>query len=295
MEAADGACLRTALFRPAREACGTIVIHPGRTEFLEKYGEVIGDWQARGFAVLIHDWRGQGLSDRLHLDPLRGHARGWRAFVSDMSRVLDAWAGRLPRPWIALGHSMGGALLALQLVEGEGRYAGAIFSAPMLALRTGSHSAARVRASAWAMTLIGRGGDLPLPVSDPLNDRFENTVLTHDRARFVRAQAILRAEPQLRLGGPTWSWLAFAFAVSAQALRPGGPERVSVPLLALLAGDDRLVRNAGAEAFVRRAPRARATVFPTGWHELLMEGEPVRSDVWSAMDGFVAEVAGGGG
>ncbi len=271
------------------------MIHPGRTEFLEKYGEVIADWQARGFAVLIHDWRGQGLSDRLHLDPLRGHARGWRAFVSDLGRVLDAWAERLPRPWIALGHSMGGALLALQLVEGEARYAGAILSAPMLALRTGSHSVGRVRAGAWAMTLVGRGGDLPLPVSDPLNDRFESTVLTHDRARFERAQAVLRAEPQLRLGGPTWSWLAFAFAVSAQALRPGGPERVTTPLLMLLAGDDRLVRNTGAETFVRRAPRARATVFPTGWHELLMEAEPVRSDVWSAIDGFVAEVAGAGG
>ena len=291
MEAADGACLRTALFRPPGEARGTVVIHPGRTEFIEKYGEVIGDWQARGFAVLIHDWRGQGLSDRLHLDPLRGHARGWRAFLSDVRHVLDAWAERLPRPWIALGHSMGGALLALQLVSGQGGYAGAILSAPMLGLRTGSHGAGAVRATAWAMTLLGRGADLPLPTSDPLNDRFENTVLTHDRARFERTQALVRAEPQLRLGGPTWSWLAFAFAAGAQALRPGGPERSTTPVLALLAGDDRLVRNAGAEAFVRRAPQARAVVFPTGWHELLMEAEPVRSDVWAQIDAFVARVA----
>ena len=67
---------------------------------------------------------------------------------------------------------------------------------------------------------------------------------------------------------------------------------MTTPTLALLAGDDRLVRNAGAEAFVRRAPRGRAVNFPTGWHELLMEAEPVRSDVWSAMDGFVSAVAG---
>ena len=268
-----------------------MVIHPGRTEPLEKYGEVIADWQARGFTVLIHDWRGQGLSDRLLLDPLKGHARGWRSFVADLAFILTAFDARLPRPWFALGHSMGGGLLALSLVQGEARYAGAVLCAPMLAVRTGSRSKALVQAAAWAMTAVGRGGDLPLPANDPLNERFEATVLTHDRARFERTTALYRAEPQLRLGGPTWSWLAFAFALGAQALRPGGPEGVGTPLLTLLAGDDRLVRNAPAQAFCRRAPNARCRTFDGAYHELLMEADPVRTEVWAEIDGFVDALA----
>ncbi|MBE7218155.1 MAG: alpha/beta hydrolase, partial [Caulobacteraceae bacterium] len=44
VEGADGACLRAALFRPQGAPRGSVVIHPGRTEFIEKYGEVVGDW-----------------------------------------------------------------------------------------------------------------------------------------------------------------------------------------------------------------------------------------------------------
>ena len=211
MEAADGACLRTALFRPAGEARGAVVLHPGRTEFLEKYGEVIGDWQARGFAVLAHDWRGQGLSDRLHLDPLRGHARGWRAFLSDAGRVLDAWSDRLPRPWIALGHSMGGALLALQLVEGEARYAGAILSAPMLGLRTGSHSPASVRPSVWALTLVGRGGLYGIVIDGGPGD---------EPAIDLPIEAVLE-----RLGRAKTAGLAAAFAPEAARTESGRTRR----------------------------------------------------------------------
>ncbi|MBE7219473.1 MAG: alpha/beta hydrolase, partial [Caulobacteraceae bacterium] len=244
-----------------------------------------------GFVVLAHDWRGQGLSDRLLLDPLKGHARGWRAFVADARMLLDRFAERLPKPWFGLGHSMGGGLLALSLVEGEDRYAGAILSAPMLGVRTGQHGPGVVRAAAMAMSLVGRGSGLPLPTTDPLNERFEATVLTHDRRRFERTGALLRAEPSLRLAGPTWSWLAFAFAARAQALRPGGPERVSTPVLALLAGDDRLVLNDGAERFVARVRDGRALEFEGAWHELLMEGDATRSQVWAAMDGFVDALA----
>ena len=286
MEASDGACLRAALFRPQGAPRGSVVIHPGRTEFIEKYGEVIAEWQARGFVVLVHDWRGQGLSDRLLLDPLKGHARRWRAFVADARLTLDRFAERLPRPWIALGHSMGGGLLALSLVEGEDRFAGAILSSPMMGLRTGSHDARAVRATALALSALGRGAGLPLPIDDPLHHRFENTVLTHDRTRFERTRALMQAEPSLRLGRPTWSWLAFAFALSDQALRPGGPERVSTPVLAMFAGDDRLVLNAPGERFVARLKRARGLEFEGAWHELLMETDAVRTQVWAAIDAF---------
>ena len=50
---------------------GTVCIFPGRTEFIEKYFEVVRDLRARGFAVAVLDWRGQGLSDRAR--PIRAN------------------------------------------------------------------------------------------------------------------------------------------------------------------------------------------------------------------------------
>ena len=112
LRGADGSRLRAAFF-PVERARGTVVLSPGRTEPIEKYFEVVDDLRARGFAVLAHDWRGQGLSDRPLPDRLKGHARGWADYLGDHGRLLDAYAERAPRPWIAVGHSLGGCLILL--------------------------------------------------------------------------------------------------------------------------------------------------------------------------------------
>src|SRR5690606_3571116 len=110
---ADGARLRAALFTPKGTPRGTVVLSGGRTEVIEKYYETIGELLDRGFAVLTHDWRGQGLSHRLLPEPLKGHAEGFEDFVTDFDRLLAAFEGRAPKPWLAVAHSMGGCLTLL--------------------------------------------------------------------------------------------------------------------------------------------------------------------------------------
>ena len=48
---------------------GTILLQSGRTEFIEKYYEVIQEFIDRGFCVVAMDWRGQGLSERTSNNP----------------------------------------------------------------------------------------------------------------------------------------------------------------------------------------------------------------------------------
>jgi len=67
----DGARLRAALFHPDGPPRGSAVLSPGRTEPIEKYFEVVRELQARGFVVLVHDWRGHGLSVRMTSDPMK--------------------------------------------------------------------------------------------------------------------------------------------------------------------------------------------------------------------------------
>ena len=281
----DGDRLRAALSAPEGPARGSVVLSPGRTEALEKYGEVVGELNARGFVVLVHDWLGQGLSDRLHRDPLRGHIRGGaERFLRGREDAITASQARLPRPWIAVGHSMGGGLTALALTRGDARFAAAVLSAPMMGVLTGSQPPARVRSAARVMRALGRGPALPLPQQDPLRDTFENNVLTHDPARFARAQALLAARPELRLGGPTWSWLHFAFALSARLARPGAAEGVSIPVTVLVAGEERLVDNAAARRFAARLPRGAFEEAPGAFHELMMETDAIRAVFWRAFD-----------
>ena len=105
-----GARLRAALFPCQGVARGSVVLSPGRTEPIEKYFEVVRELTGRGLVVLAHDWRGQGLSERMLPDRLAGHAQGFEAYLGDYTALLDAFAARLPRPWIGFAHSMGGCL-----------------------------------------------------------------------------------------------------------------------------------------------------------------------------------------
>ena len=74
-EGSEGRNLRACLI-PARDSAktrGTTIVCPGRSEFIEKYFRVANQLLDRGFAVLILDWPGQGLSDRLLADRGKGH------------------------------------------------------------------------------------------------------------------------------------------------------------------------------------------------------------------------------
>ena len=292
IRARSGDRLRAVLWGRPGAARGSVVLSPGRTEAVEKYGEVIGELLARGFAVLCHDWVGQGLSDRLHRDPLRGHVRGGAGrFLADFADVIAAHEARLPRPWIGLGHSMGGGLTALAAVRTPALFDALLLSAPMAGVLTGRQPAGRVRSAARLMGWAGLGAGLPLPQVDPLRDRFETNVLTHDRARFERTAALLRAHPELRLAGPTWNWLRFAFELSDALAAPGAAERVTAPVRVLAAAQEQLVDNASIRAFAARLPNGRFAELDGAYHELLMETDAVRAQVWAAFDELADELA----
>jgi lysophospholipase len=282
-EGHGGAPLRAALF-PAPQPCGSVVISPGRTEPIEKYFEVVEELTGRGFTVLAHDWRGQGLSHRLLDDRLAGHAGGWRDFVEDYRRLLAAFEERLPRPRLALGHSMGGCLTLLALQELPGRMDGAILSAPMLRIR-GVEPEWFVQAAANAIVALGLGGrPVPGPLYDPLDEAFDSERLTHDQARYRRFKAQLRAEPDLALGHPTWGWLKFALEASRLARDPTRLGRIEVPVTIVAAGRDRLVDPAASSAAAAAIPRCRYVEAPDAFHEILIETDGRRAVFWRAFD-----------
>ena len=288
---AGGARLRAAIWKPAGRARGSVVLSGGRTEVIEKYYEVIGEMLDRGFVVLAHDWRGQGLSQRELADPMKGHARGYSAYLDDFRALLGAYADQLPKPWIAVAHSMGGCLTLLALTHGEDRFAGALLSAPMLGIKTPfplvlSQALTRLNVLAGrakAYTLGGAGA--------PVDDAFEANVLTHDRTRFERSVGLLKAEPKLALGAPTWGWVDFALRATAFLAKPSALRDVTIPVVILSAEQDALIDNAAQASAARRLPQGQFITVPGAYHEILMETDPMRNIFQRAFDALTGRAA----
>lgn len=287
--ASDGARLRVALFasKGRTKPKGSVVISPGRTEALEKYLELAGELTARGYVVLVHDWRGQGLSQRALPDRLAGHASGFDAFIDDYRAILSAFEARLPQPWLALGHSMGGCLTLAALADGEDRFDAAILCAPMLGIQIKEPLWLATGVSAL-MTRVGRGVALTGGNGDVLYERFDNNLLTHDRARWDRIAATIKACPDLALGAPTWGWLHAALATMRRLRSPLALAKVSIPVTILSAGEDLIVDNAAQAYAAARLPKGKLVAVPGARHEIIQETDELRATFWREFDQITA-------
>jgi len=267
-----------------------VVLSTGRTEPIEKYFETIDDLTSRGLVVVVHEWRGQGLSHRELPDRLAGHANGYKSFLADYHALLAAFRTRLPKPWYAVGHSMGGCLTLLALAHGEAKeFAGCILSAPMLGIRTGGVPLAIARAMAGFHVLTGRGGAYARPAGPAAT--FETNILTHDRARWTRNEAQVAAHPILALAGPTWGWLDFAFRATAFLSRAENLKSVTTPVVICSAEQDKLVDNDAQRAVAQRLPMGEFVSVPGAYHEILMETDTMRNIFLRALDALLGKSA----
>jgi lysophospholipase len=251
----------------------------------------VSELQSRGFVVLVHDWRGQGLSHRALPDRMKGHASGFADFVTDYHCLLAHFEARLPKPWIALGHSMGGCLTLLALAHGEWRrFSAAILSAPMLGLQTPKRPKRAARALAWLMARAGKAEEYILgDPGGPYGETFETNILTHDPKRYARNRAQVEAEPQLALGAGTWGWLDFAFSASAWLKRAPGVAEIGIPVVVLGSGEERLVDNADQREIVARIPKGRWLEVPGSYHEILQETDDIRTVFWREFDALISQ------
>jgi lysophospholipase len=290
---AGGARLRAALFPASGEPKGSVVVSPGRTEPIEKYFEVVGELAGRGFVALVHDWRGQGLSERLTQERLKGHAIGYRDFLVDWDALILAFETRLPKPWIALGHSMGGCLTALALAGGERRFAAAAFSAPMFGVFT--HPLPPALASWLARGLTAAGAGAALVPGAGLKTppaTFEANVLTHDARRYARNLAQVARCPELGLGPPTWGWLDFALSAIGELREGPGLPKADIPAVVVAAAEDRLVDNRRLREVTARMPKAEYVEIPGAYHEILQETDDIRALFWRRFDALTERALG---
>ena len=294
--ARDGLPLRTAVWpTPPGGARGSVVLLQGRAEFIEKYGETVGDLTARGFAVYTLDWRGQGRSGRVLQDARKGHVVSYDDYLSDFDLFLERLVlPDAPRPIVVLAHSMGGHIVLRHRAEhgtpGSPYFAkGIVLSAPMVDILMNPAEQALGAVLTVAAMSVGLRNRY-LPVRSPFPPPFDGNPLTRDRARYERMLALLSETPALAIAWPTVGWLAATRRSTAILLSRGYPERIGTPVLMVSAGADRVVSNAAQARLAARMPDCRLETIPHARHEPLMETDEVRARVFALFDAFVDDV-----
>lgn len=294
IESRDGQRLRTAIWdaAPGTSPRGVCALLDGQTEFLEKYQEVAEELSARGFIVAGLDWRGQGASERLLPDPLKAHVGDFSEYDADLAAFLDQIVRPLTdKPPLALAHSMGGHILMRALHDRPGTFVAGAVTAPMLRALTRGYPRPLARAACFVQNALGRRNDWVwgMEARDPLKLTFADNLVTSDRARYDRNTALVAAQSDIRLAGPTWGWLEAAYRSMGQVMSQGYPEAIATPVLIVGAGRDRIVDTSAAREFAARLPHGTFLDIENAEHEILMETDSIRARFWAAFDTFAAK------
>lgn len=275
----DGLRLRAALWRPEGDARGTVLLFPGRTEYIEKYGLTAAALAQRGYATLTVDWRGQGLADRILSDRRLGHIQSFSDFQLDVAALLDL-AERLavPGPRFLIGHSMGGAIGLRALMQGLPVRA-CCFTGPMWGIQIPPLLRPVAQIVGRLAPLIGL--DTMLVPTTTLDQYvqltpFEGNTLTGDRQMYQLMIDQLAAQPDLSLGGPTVRWLREALNECDDLARQPSPP---LPCLTFLGSEEQIVTAAAIHDRMARWPDGQLELIADGQHEILMETAPIRDRV----------------
>lgn len=247
---------------------GVIVVH-GLFEHSRRYEEFAGYMASHGFSTFVPDLRGHGASEGR-----RGHARSFDILLQDLDRVRREVQGLVPvgLPLFLFGHSLGGLIGLRYLEEYEVGLSGAIMTSPWLGT-----AMPIPRWQVLAAAVLNR----ILPAF-PFPFKLDPELLTHDQER----SADYRQDPQIhntitpRLFTETSSGIELA-------LRRG--DRINVPVLFILAGDDRIVDTDRSLAFARSLPSddIAVEVLDGQYHEVLQE--PGRAEVMAKVRGWMTD------
>ena len=288
--AADGIRLRYARWpAPKPNGRGTVCLFQGRAEFIEKYFETIADLLERNFSVVTMDWRGQGGSQRLLVDPRKGHVDGFEQYELDLRAFLrEVVLPDCPPPHFALGHSMGGHVL-LRIGRERTLFDRMVLVAPFIDFHMTPLKRRLAIGAAAAFNYLGLGDRyIPAGGATAVNTApFAGNELTSDPDRYQRANAIIDVAPNLALGSPTIGWIHAA----ARAIREIATEDfafgIKIPTLVISAGSDTVVSNPAIEQFVAAMRIGSNLVIPGARHELMMERDVYREQFLAAVDAFV--------
>jgi alpha-beta hydrolase superfamily lysophospholipase len=234
----------------AEPTAGLIVVH-GLSDHSARFTDLGTRMASNHVNVYAFDLRGHGASEGR-----RGHAPRFDFFLQDVERfrreVESITAGRLPL--FILGHSMGGLITLRYIEEYDVDLCGAILTSPWLA--TGP--------SIPRWKILGAGVLNKILPSLPIDAGIDPEFISHDPVVVMqyREDPLVHRKITPRL---------FMEASAAMGLALHRSDRIRIPLLFLLAGDDQIVDTRRSESFARSLSATDVTVrvLSDYYHEVL--------------------------
>jgi len=283
----DGCNLRYAICSDGVGKRGTVCVLHGRRGYIERDYETIDDLKARGFAVALLDWRGQGRSDRLLKDPRKGHIKNYRQYDADLEAFMKKVVlPDCPPPYYGLAHSTGGNVL-LRSLQKNTWFEACVLLAPMLGFRQTKVPMSILKGLINLLATTGFGW-ISMP-GDFKTRAFSRNELTHDEGRFNRQLEILAENPDLDLGAPTVGWLAASLAANKYLMSLKGSDVLRAPVLIVASGDERVVSQENTDRFSRQIGGIPMVTIEHAYHEVLLERDSMREQFWAAFDSFMEQ------
>ena len=268
---------------------GALVVVNGLGESHAHYAEMVYDLRSSGYTIYMYDHRGQGFSERLTVMPHISHVLNFQHYVDDLQRFLTdvVQPAHKNERVVALGHSMGGAVLTTHAIQYPSGFDAIVLSAPMLDLPW-----AFLAHAVGALMEVFAVGHKPFPfIGDPdPNITLEDAELTSDPNRFAMVSQIYNVEfraarprnfvataeaPGINMGGVTGSWVKEAVNATRYINREAA--RLTTPTLVLQATADTTVDTDGHAAVCDAAADCRLIPFEGAWHGLLIEHDEFRT------------------
>ncbi|MDE0304081.1 MAG: alpha/beta hydrolase [Albidovulum sp.] len=284
LKSKDGARIRLAVWDNGDK--GTVLLFPGRTEYIEKYGNAAREIQRRGYSFAVIDWRGHGLSDRQCADRSVCHVGSFLEYQRDVHAARQALSNfGVPQPVFLLAHSMGGCIGLRSLHDGIDVRAAA-FSGPMWRIFFG-RAFPRI-AHSIAKTAVGMGLSKKYVLGTNRKNYFhiaspDKNDLTSDDEMFLFLKNQIETRSELSLGGPSYGWLSAAIGESRSLMEIEPPP---YPALILLGTEERIVDPKAIRGLHAKWSTCELVNIQGGRHELMMEASHIRQEFFDRVAVF---------
>lgn len=294
--------------RKAYDAVGVIL--GGLGDFGEQYFELANEMESRNIKPIIIDMPGQGGSSRYLPDtPMKRHSDGFdkllaqlHAVIDDavLSSAIDIEDNHKRLPIFLVAHSMGGHIALRYLAEynkssrGQKIFCFAALSAPMMGIRAADIFPTVIRTLLiWLLALrpmayVPSGCDW----YDGYRERagFKG-IFSSDPERY-QLQRLYFSAPEtkhLATGSPTTKWLSDAITSIAKTKESGYLEKIDIPVLIGIAGEDQLVTNAATRTAAKRIKQSETLELDGAQHEIIMESDKYRGPFLDRIFTFITE------
>ncbi len=272
---ASGYEIAVQLFVPAPSPGGVAVLLHGYLDHAGLNHEAVRALLAQGYAVVVPDLPGHGLSSgpRGEIDEFREYGRVLDRVLAEALPALDtvlqerdpAHGGTESLPLVGVGHSTGAAALIEHLEHYDGSYDALIFAAPLVRIWLWPLAQVGIRIGAPLFETVGRR--LEAASSNPEFIEFSEK---HDPLGVYRVPL-------------SWAVTYLEWEERAREYQPR-----QVPLLMVFAENDTVVDNEYNRAYLQeRFPINRAVTVERARHSLFNEPQPLRSEVFEAIEHFL--------